>query len=281
MYNLCCIALDIPHSYKTVTAKHFKGREHLFSVYRHNFEVLNHTINYCADNGWGLRVSSSLMPLCTHPDLDNEWDIPSVAPFIKQCADTIKQRKVRISMHPGPFNVLESDNENTVQNTIRELNWHGWLMDQLGAARSRYNPINTHIYTGKGDMMTIAGRFIKNYLRLDDSVKDRLTVENNDKGGMWNCDNLLIFNTLAQEFTGNIPLCYDILHDKCFPSNKSPHECFKAFYDTWGGITPIFHYSESLSGREHSEFPTSKPPEWGWVDWDIELKGKDRAIKML
>ena len=222
------------------------------------------------------------MPLATLPQYQIDWNNPKVAAEIQKCKNSIAQLGVRVSMHPGPYCVLESENPATVNAAIDELNWHGWLLDQLGAPRSHYAPINTHIYTSKGDMMTLAGRFLKGFLRLDDSVKSRLTVENNDKGGLWNCDNLLIFNQLAKDFLGvTIPLCYDILHDKCLPSTLTPRECFNAFYQTWpDGITPVFHYSESADGSNaHADYPTQTPPDWGAVDWDIELKAKNHAIQ--
>jgi UV DNA damage endonuclease len=185
-------------------------------------------------------------------------------------------------MHPGPYNVLESSNDVTVENTIKELNWHGWLMDKLGAARTHYNPINTHIYTSQGDLYDLTGRFIRGFQKLDESVKSRLVVENNDKGGVWNCANLLIFNNLCKEYVGNIPLTYDVLHDRCLPSDgMTSEECFKEFYKTWGDIKPIFHFSESTEGNnKHAEYPTSLPMDYGMsVDWDVELKAKDLAIQ--
>lgn len=272
MFNLCCIANHLP--YKTVNFSHFRGYSHLYGIWRSNFETLNTTLSYCADNGWGLRVSSSLMPLCTHPEVNSDWSVVSDA--IKICAETIKKRGIRVSMHPGPYCVLESDNSTVVENTIRELNWHGWLMDELGAPRDYYAPINTHIYTSKGDIHGIAGRFIRGFLQLDDSVKSRLVVENNDKGGVWSCAALLSFREMAAQYIGNIPITFDILHDQLLPSTP---DAFKLCYDTWP-VKPIFHYSESeIPGTSaHANLPTKRPFS-DIVDWDIELKGKDAAIK--
>lgn len=280
-YNLCCILNDGKDGFKTVTQKHFKGLKPLYDVYRHNFKVLNRIIRYCASKKWGLRISSSLMPLSTLPSYSIDWESNEFSAEINACRDLIAQLGVRVSMHPGPYCVLESENEATVSAAIHELNWHGWLLDKLGAPRSHQSPINTHIYTSKGDMMTLAGRFLKGFLRLDESVKSRLTVENNDKGGLWNCDNLLIFNRLANDILRiNIPLCFDTLHDQCLPSSLSSRECFDAFYGTWNGVKPIFHYSESSDGTNaHADYPTKLPPDWGNVDWDIELKAKNHAIE--
>ena len=279
MFNLCCICTALP-SYKTITFKSWSAdpnEKRLIAIYQHNFRVLRQTMDYCAQRGWGLRISSSLMPLSTHPKVKFRWNHPEVMPFIRACKPNI-----RVSMHPGQFNVLESNDPVTVENTVAELNWHGWLLDQLDCPRSRQNPINLHIHTGKGDFYDLSGRFIRGFLRLDESVKSRLTLENNDKGGMWNCQTLLQFRELAMEYTGNIPLCYDNLHDRLFPSDLSPQECFERFYVTWGDITPIFHHSEADSGNHHADYPTFKPLDYGRaVDWDVELKAKEKAIQKL
>lgn len=52
---------------------------------------------------------------------------------------------------------------------------------------------------------------------------------------------------------------------------------------TWD-TRPIFHYSESHPNkpnpRSHADDPTDLPPRQA-VDWDIELKNKDKAIRQL
>lgn len=53
---------------------------------------------------------------------------------------------------------------------------------------------------------------------------------------------------------------------------------------TWHSIKPLFHYSESdptnKNPRAHANTPTDIPPCESY-DWDIELKAKDMAIRML
>jgi hypothetical protein len=55
-------------------------------------------------------------------------------------------------------------------------------------------------------------------------------------------------------------------------------ECAK----TWGNVKPLFHYSEShpdkTNPRAHADMPTDYPVS-DQYDFDIELKGKDFAIR--
>jgi len=287
-YNLCCIANNLPskRKYRTITYKSVvdgkKTTKDILEVYKHNFSVLNETIKYCASNKWGLRISSSLMPLYLHPKTQIQG-ISEIIPYIDSCRATIAQTGIRISMHPGQFCVLESDNETVVENTITELNWHGWLLDTLGLPRNYYTPINTHIYTSSIEREAVVERFIKNYHLLDNSVKTRLTVENNDKGRYWNCEGLIKLHQELLDKNINIPLCFDNLHNKCFPSSISDKDIFMQFYQTWNGCIPIFHHSESVNNsRNHADAPTFVPENYDLpVDFDVELKYKDYAIKAL
>ena len=51
---------------------------------------------------------------------------------------------------------------------------------------------------------------------------------------------------------------------------------------TWGSVKPLFHYSEShpdkTNPRSHADMPTDCPPDF-YADFDIEIKGKDFAIR--
>lgn len=303
-----------PTSNRTMTFKSWsshKNVQKLTDIWAHNLQVLAGLIQYCADNSLGLRISSDLFPLATHPSVENlvkyqeiRGKNAAIDLWLIYCSDLIKKHKVRVSMHPGQFNVLESNDPNTVNNAIKELNWHGWLLDQLGCPQNHWSPINLHIHTSKGNFYDLSGRFIKGFLRLDHNVKSRLTLENNDKGGEmgmentpWHCENLLEFRRIAATYLGEyqIPLCFDNLHDWLLPSpNLSPEQCFHAFYNTWKwdngndsyDFTPIFHHSESSDpanrARSHADLPSFIPTNYGKpVHWDVELKFKDVAIKHL
>lgn len=312
-YNLCCLLHNPPsdlYLYKTITwASYLKNHDtqRAISIWRHNLQVLGRIIQYCATNNWGLRISSSLMPLATHPEFSNKLSYVSFAGLdaeFQKLRDLVNSTKIRLSMHPGQFCVLESENEATVDNAIKELNWHGWFMDQLSLNRDYNSPINLHIHTSRGNFYDLSGRFIRGFLKLDESVQKRLTLENNDKGGdesadntPWHCENLLQFRDIASKHIPKLALCYDNLHDWLLSSpGLSPEKCFQAFYDTWNindgpnnalnQYTPIFHHSESRDvnarDRSHADLPSFIPENYGKpVHWDVELKYKELALLKL
>ena len=248
-------------------------------------------IQHCYENGWGYRISSNLFPVRTLPDFKyGIKDVPQYDEIMDELdaiAEHNKEWKVRLSTHPDQFNVLASENQNAVDKTINELNFHGWVMDRMGCPRDYNSPMNIHVNCTKGELADIAARFMSNLNKCEQSVTSRLVVENEDKG-CWTVANLL------EHF--NIPVTYDNLHDKCNPSihgNKklasllqiiqrldidNMRDCAK----TWGNVKPLFHYSEShpdkTNPRSHADMPTDMPCS-DQYDWDIELKSKDAAIR--
>lgn len=292
MYSLCCISNSLAndgHKFQTMTWHRFSqlDRDEAMSILSartlNNIRVTYKVLTRCAANGWAYRVSSSLFPLLTYNvanlKLADYPDYIDIMAALADCASVVRDKAIRISCHPDQFNVLASMGKPQVDKTIKELNHHGWLMDQLGARRNYRCPINIHVNNTKGEPSEIAARFMSNLAKCDESVRSRLVVENEDKG-IWTPKLLL------QHF--NLPITYDNLHHKCLPDDLSHSQAFKLCYQSWmrdGYFKPLFHYSEShpdkTNPRSHADMPTELPYEAFSmpVDYDIELKSKDAAIE--
>ena len=294
MYNLCCISNQLKeqgYSFKTMTFKRWTqlcdelGDERaLFELgerWFNNVVVTLETIEMCAREGWGYRVSSSLFPVLTHPDF--KYDISDVPQYdeIMELFEECRANdawQVRLSMHPDQFVVLASENQDAVDKSIAELNHHGWVMDQLGCQRNYYNVMCLHVNCSKGDPADIAARFMSNLNKCDQSVQSRLAVEVEDKG-CWNAENL------CKHF--DIPVIFDSLHNQCNPSSLPELDAALLCESTWNGIKPVFHLSESHpdkpNPRCHADMPTFVPLISSLVDadYDVELKNKDAAIREM
>lgn len=296
MYNLCCISNELKeqgYSFKTMTWKRFcqleesHGRGYaimeLGDRYLNNVKVTHQIIKHCYKHKWGYRVSSDLFPLLTHPEakfllknVPQYDDILEEFRFIRN-----GNYNVRLSTHPDQFNVLASENIEAVHKTMRELSHHGMIMDLLGCEQSYNNPINIHVNCTNGAPEDIAMRFTYWLAAMPHNVRSRLVVENEDKG-IWTVSNLLRY--FWEEY--GIPVTFDNLHHKCNPCDMSEELAMGHCAGTWYhyGAKPLFHYSESCPNnanrRAHAELPTNIPPSDKY-DWDIELKGKDEAIRQL
>jgi len=290
-YGLCCISLKLKeqgYSFQTMTFKRFnslpreEALEILGSRILNNMQTTNEIIRYCAENNFVYRISSDLFPLITYETANVDLlDLPQqdeIYDEFDNIAETIAENNVRISCHPSEFNSLASTNPTVVQKTIDELNFYSSFMDVIGCPANHNSPMNLHVHNNQGTREEIANRFLKNYNKLDPNCRARLTIENDDKLNCWSAKELV---ELFHPITG-IPICFDYLHNKCHPSYDTEEEAVRACYNTWNGVRPLFHYSESRPGnnpRAHADYAFDPFDTYGLdFDVDMELKAKDLAI---
>jgi UV DNA damage endonuclease len=229
------------------------------------------------------RLSSALVPWGDGLDLTTLKDYDEICTTLRRAGDYAKANGIRITSHPGPFVVLTSPKENVVEAAIKDLELHGKIFDMMGLSQTPYNKINIHCNGVYGDKLSAMNRFCENYLKLSDSVKNRLTVENDDKATMYNVKDLMyIYNKI------NIPIVFDYHHHLFNTGDLSEEEALKLASTTWGNITPVVHYSESkalheennkLKPQAHSDYIKSLPNTYGLdVDIMVEAKAKELAI---
>lgn len=230
------------------------------------------------------RLSSAIVPWGDHIDLKSLKDYDEIAKELKKAGDYAKLNDIRITSHPGPFVVLTSPNESVVYNAIADLELHGKIFDLMGLSKTPYNKINIHCNGVYGDKQSAMDRFCANYERLSDSVKTRLTVENDDKASMYSVKDLMyIHNKIG------IPIVFDYHHHQFCTGGLSEEEAMKLAATTWPkDITPIVHYSESKALHEnnskekpqaHSDYINSLPNTYELdVDIMVEAKAKELAI---
>lgn len=250
----------------------------------HNTFVLSKTIQICHDNGIGhLRVSSSMFPLVTDETLNLSYDdLPDITSIIfnlKEAGDLARKYDITLSCHPSQFNVLGSLSEDTIRRSVIQLNHESQVLDWMGCKSDYSSPMCLHLNRSPGvEEFTedYRRRFEEGFAKCDEGVRNRLVLENEDKG-YWNCENL--YNT----FNGLLPFVYDNLHDECNPSSVtySPHWA-DLFKKTWGKFTPVFHWSEGIDGtNKHTDYFTRVPVVVQLnkdVTWECEVKAKDHAI---
>ena len=229
------------------------------------------------------RLSSALVPWGDGLDLTTLKDYNEISTALSKAGDYAKANGIRITSHPGPFVVLTSPKENVVEAAIKDLELHGKIFDLLGLSQTPYNKINIHCNGVYGDKLSAMDRFCENYLKLSDSVKKRLTVENDDKASMYNVKDLMYIHNRI-----NIPIVFDYHHHLFNTGDLSEEEALKLAITTWGDITPVVHYSESkalheentkLKPQAHSDYIKSLPNTYGLdVDIMVEAKAKELAI---
>jgi UV DNA damage endonuclease len=236
-----------------------------------------HKINF-------FRLSSALIPWGDSIDITQLKDYKEINSELRKAGDYAKLHNIRITSHPGPFNVLVSPNESVVLKTIADLELHGKVFDMMGLSKTPYNKINIHCNGVYGDKKSAMDRFIKNFQRLSKSVQKRLTIENDDKASMYSVKDLMYVHNALK-----IPIVFDYHHHQFCTGDLSEEAALKLATTTWPkGITPVVHYSESKALHEnnpkekpqaHSLYINSLPNTYELdVDIMVEAKAKELAI---
>ena len=290
--GLCCKFLKRPIKFRTTTVtflKKIKSRgedpnDYLNEILKHNVQSLEEAIDYCALNSIGsFRVGSEFFPSITHPDIRYELshmkDEALLKKGLEKCKKKAKEKNIRLTFHPSQFVLLTSPNETVTQNSIADLNYHADLSEMIGA-----DVINIHMGGAYNNKPLAIERFEKNYLKLSEEVRSRLTLENDDK--VYSPEEIL---PTCKKL--NIPLVYDVHHHRCYSDNLSVEEATQQALLTWNR-EPLFHISSPIEGwggakpsRHHDFiFIDDFPDCWRSIDQltvEIEAKAKEEAIKKL
>ncbi len=211
------------------------NENNLKKIIRHNLNSLLNIIEYNIKHEIKLfRISSDLIPFGSSVLNVFDWAEYFVDQF-DLIGKKIKKHDMRVSMHPGQYTVLNSPSATVVNNAIADLAYHEKVLTALGLNDD--HKIILHIGGVYKDKEVAIVRFIENYRRLDDRIKKRLVVENDDKS--YNVLDVLMISEKLK-----IPVVYDYLHDQINPSNlhENPFSLIKRCADTWDE-TPKIHYS--------------------------------------
>ena len=262
-----------------------RGVEYATELGLQNARDLYKILEWNNENGINLfRLSSEMFPWGSEYEIEKSPHYLRIKTILEACGYYAKTNGIRITSHPGPFNVLVSPRPHVVENTITDLEMHGKIFDLLGLEKSYYNKINIHCNGVYGDKKSAMDRFCENFERLSDSVKSRLTVENDDKASMYSVKDLMYIHERI-----GIPIVFDYHHHKFCTGDLSEEEALKLAASTWGDIKPVVHYSESkalhesndkLKPQAHSDYISSVPNTYG-LDVDIMVEAKAKELSIL
>lgn len=277
-----------PTTNRTMIRKTFdeKGLDYASELALQNCRDLLPILETNLQNGiYFFRLSSNLFPWASEYRLEDLKDFSSINSALKEAGEFAASHQMRITAHPGPFNKLCSGTESVVLNTITDLEIHGKVFDLMGLPQNHNSKINIHLGGAYGEKDVAISRFIQNFARLSNSVKSRLTVENDDKASLYSTRELVESLSPA---TG-IPIVHDQHHHTFCDGGLTQEEAMRLAATTWpSGIRPVIHYSESKSveakdpkikPQAHSDFIYNDINTFGMeVDVMIEAKMKDLAL---
>ncbi|RYY93730.1 MAG: UV DNA damage repair endonuclease UvsE [Chitinophagaceae bacterium] len=255
-----------------------KGVAYASQLALQNVQALFRILQWNVRHGISVfRITSELFPWASEYPLDHMPDFP----IIRRTLEEAGRLPIRVSTHPGPFNKLAGSGA-TLDNTIRDLEIHARLFDLMGLPPSHWNKINIHVGGAYGDKQESLRRFAGNFARLSPGLQKRLTVENDDKPGLYTVADLRLLHDLI-----GIPIVFDYFHHRLHPGGMPEEEAFHLAYETWD-LRPVFHYSSSRREYEDPSAPKEAHADYIYepintygkdVDIVLEAKMKERALQ--
>jgi UV DNA damage endonuclease len=262
-----------------------KGLDYISEISLKNCYDLEKLIHWNEEHGIKFfRLSSDLVPWASEFDMEDLPDIDEMKEVLSRAGRYALKVGQRLTTHPGQFNVLCSPTERVVERCITDLTIHGIIFDWLEQPRTQQAKINIHLGGAYGDKESAMKRWCDNYLRLPESVKTRITVENDDKASMYSVVDL--YEGVYKQ-TG-VPIVFDFHHHKFCTGGLSEQDALELALSTWPtDVKPVVHYSESRSEeyedpkikpQAHSDYVINKIDTYGNdVDVMIEAKAKELA----
>tara|TARA_R110002124_G_scaffold116400_4_gene272766 strand:+ start:23731 stop:24561 length:831 start_codon:yes stop_codon:yes gene_type:complete len=228
--------------------------------------------NYSNDINF-FRMSSGIFPWASEYNIAELPDYNQIASVLAEAGSFARQVSQRLTTHPDHFNKLTSPREHVIHNTVRDLEIHGELMDLLGMPRTPWAKINIHVGASYGDKPMALDNFCRNFEKLSDAVRSRLTVENDDRESLYSTEELV---TEIHSRIG-IPVVHDFHHHLFTHRGMSQAEALGLACSTWGDVIPVVHYSESRA-KEHND-PKIRPQAHSDMIRDyIQTYGQDVYI---
>jgi UV damage endonuclease UvdE len=262
------------------------------------------------------RISSEMFP-CYTLDFTNDWYaeiMPQISAILEKAGDAAKKHEIRLSVHPGQFTVLGSNNSDVVKNSIKDLEYHA-LYGQLMNLEPEDFVMNIHLqglYGGKHSEGI--KRFATNFQYLSDYSQRCLAVENEDKPNGYDIAHVLqLCSVIPTRAT------LDIHHYACHRMTQTERvknssgavvnkkirdvkhitvndEYFVESVKSWKNSRPLFHVSHPfpetnedywMKANAHAETLWDEEllaltvPMLQYADFDIEAKNKEQAVKLF
>ena len=269
-----CICNSIEEHMHTITyTNYLKDKNKINDIVKQNFEVLKKILTYNNKNNIHFyRLSSNFIPCASII----EYDYPNI--FKKEFKEISKLIKGRFDMHLSEYCILNSTNKEVVKRSIDEIKYHYKLLKSFKVKPNLIIHIGSKSF-GKENSIT---RFINNFNKLPNYLKNTLLIENDDK--VFNVEDTL---KLCQKIKR--PMVLDIHHHNCNKSEKDLSNYLNEIFNTWD-TTPKIHFSSPKNKKDiraHNDYINSDDfiNFIKLIDRDIdvmlEAKAKDDALFRL
>lgn len=200
------------------------SEKNLIEKVTNNLDCLERILKYnVAHKLLFFRISSDIVPFASHPICTFNWQKYFQTRF-QEIGNFIKKHKMRISMHPDQFILINSPNQDVVKRSIKELIYHCEILELLELDYSA--KVQIHLGGIYEDKSLAIKRFISEYKKLPSLIRNRLVIENDHRAyNLQDC--LWVSNQVG------IPIVFDSFHHECFNNNEIISKAMKSASTTW------------------------------------------------
>ena len=231
------------------------AEQRLWDIMVHNIDSFKKLVEYVGSlepQFRMVRLGSDVLPVYTEPTWSYYWKRQDVRDYCERefakVGELARTHDVRLSMHPGQFTVLASDNPDIVNRSIEEFEYHIDVARWMGYGKQFQDfKCNVHI-SGKQGPQGI----IDVLPRLSPEARNCITIENDEMS--WGIDASL-------ELVDHVALVLDIHHhwvksgEYIYPTDDR----VKRIQDSWRGVRPVLHYSVSREDVLEHHIKNEKP----------------------
>jgi UV DNA damage repair endonuclease len=288
-------------------------REHPEEAEQRQWDIMNHNaaaavkmierVGSLEPNLRMVRLGSEMLQGYTEPNWKAWWQQPDVQRHLERIfapiGETARRLDVRLDFHPGQFCVLASENDEIVERSIEEFEYHADMARWMGYGSSWHDHgfgINVHL-SGRGG----PAKFLQTLSKLSPEARNLITIEN---------DELTNGLDVTLAVADHVALVLDIHHHWVNTGEYIQPQDDRAqrVIESWRGVRPLCHYSVSredilvdhctrtrpdlatLLGRghrkqhlrAHSDFYWNQAVnEWAATfneQWDIECESKGKNL---
>ena len=260
-----------------------KGLPHVSRLALQNCQDLHKIIEWNSQNGVQVfRMTSNLFPWHTEYKLEDLPDFSEIRGVLELAGKTAFEANQRLSFHPGQHNVLSSPRPEVVENSIRDLQAHADVMDVMGLPRTPGAKINVHVGGAYGEHCKALERLCRVWETLPEGVRSRLTLENDDKPGMFSTK--MLYEGASRKV--GVPIVFDSHHFECGPQDSTYEEALAMAVESWPeGIRPQCHHTNSRRDHEEPSAPRVAHSDWYYTPFrdlgyslDVVLECKTKEL---
>ena len=217
------------------------AEDRLLEIAYHNMQSAYNLVEYVGTlpaERRMVRLGSNQIPMATEPNwryvFEDKTVLRELECGFRRIGDHARERDVKLSFHPGQFCVLASDNDDIVERSIDEFEYHVNMARWMGYGEQFQDfKCNIHISGRKGYQ-----GIIDVLPRLSPEARNIITIENDEM-----CHGL----DASLKLEKHVALVLDIHHHWIRDEEyiQANDDRVKRVIDSWRGVRPTLHYSYS------------------------------------